>query len=188
MSRALLTKLKIKNLGPIKEDEVVFNNFTFFVGRNNAGKSHYLKAIELLLSTGIRKEQIPKWQQDKNQPIVLEGHFTGVSSFTDLVTVSNHKQAIENAINNDVLVITSILDPESGAQIGIRKDDGTLHNPSGFSGNLLKILPDIISIPATADTVQELADKSTTALGKLKKEVMSSFFYIAKRRECAQAQ
>ena len=51
-----------------------------------------------------------------------------------------------------------------------------MHNPTGFSGNLLKIPPDIISIPATADTVQELADKSTTALGKLKKEVMSSFF------------
>lgn len=58
-------------------------------------------------------------------------------------------------------LLLSTLDPESGAQIGIRKDDGTLHNPSGFSGNLLKILPDIISIPATADTVQELADKST---------------------------
>lgn len=61
MNRVLLTRLKIKNLGPIKEDEVYFNDFTFFVGRNNAGKSHYLKAVELLLSTGIRKEHIPKW-------------------------------------------------------------------------------------------------------------------------------
>lgn len=176
MSRVLLTKLKIKNLGPIIEDEISFNNFTFFVGRNNAGKSHYLKAVELLLSTGIRKEYIPKWQHDKNQPIVLEGYFTGVSSFTDLVTVSNHKQVIEDAISDGVLRVASILDPELGAQLGIYKKDETLHNPTGFSGNLLKILPDIISIPATADTVQELADKSTTALGKLKKEVMSAFF------------
>lgn len=176
MNRVLLTRLKIKNLGPIKEDEVYFNDFTFFVGRNNAGKSHYLKAVELLLSTGIRKEHIPKWQHDKSQPIILEGDFTGVSSFTDLVTASNHKQAIENAISNGVLRVASILDSELGAQLGIHKKDKVLHNPTGFSGNLLKILPDIISIPATADTVQELADKSTTALGKLKKEVMGAFF------------
>ncbi len=176
MNRVLLTKLKIKNLGPIKEDEISFNNFTFFVGRNNAGKSHYLKAIELLLSTGIKKEQISKLQHDKNQPIVIEGDFKGVSDFTDLVTVSNHRQAIESAIKDGMFKIVSVLDSESGAQLGIYKEDGSLHNPGGFSGNLLKVLPDIISIPATADTVQELADKSTTALGKLKKEVMSSFF------------
>ena len=174
--RVLLTKLKIINLGPIIKDEVYFKNFTFFVGRNNAGKSHYLKAIELLLSTGIKKDQIPKWQHDKSQPIILEGDFTGVESFTDLVTASNHKQAIGNAIKDGVLKVASILDPESGAQLGIYKEDGDLHNPAGFAGNLLKVLPGIISIPATADTVQELADKSTTALGQLKKEVMSSFF------------
>ncbi len=176
MSRVLLTKLKIKNLGPIREDEVLLGQFTYFVGRNNAGKSHYLKAIELLLSTGIKKEQIFKLQHDKTQPIIIEGDLGGVSDFTDLVTASNHKQAIENAIKDGVFKIVSILDPESGAQLGIYKEDGSLHNPSGFSGNLLKVLPEVISIPATADTVQELADKSTTALGKLKKEVMSSFF------------
>jgi predicted ATP-dependent endonuclease of OLD family len=171
-----LTKLKIKNLGPIIEDEVNFKEFTFFVGRNNAGKSHYLKAVELLLSTGIKKENIAKWQHDKSQPIVLEGEFTGVGAFTDLVTASNHKKAIEEAIKGDVLKVISILEPDSGAQLGIYKEDGTLHNPTGFAGNLLKVLPDIILIPATADTVEELADKSTTALGKLKKEVMSTFF------------
>ena len=171
-----LTKLKIKNLGPIKEDEVFFERFTFFVGRNNAGKSHYLKAIELLLSTGIRKEHIPKWQHDKSKPIILEGDFKGVESFTDLVTASNHKQAIENSIKDGVLKVASILDPESGAQLGIYKENGDLHNPTGFTGNLLKVLPGIISIPATADTVEELADKSTTALGQLKREVMSAFF------------
>jgi len=171
-----LKKLKIKNLGPIKEDEVLFDKFTFFVGRNNSGKSHYLKAIELLLSTGIRKEHIPKWQNDKNQPIKIEGDFMGVESFTNLVTRSNHKQAIENSIKDGILKVAAILTPEDGAQLGIYDKDGNLHNPGGFTGNLLKVLPGIISIPATADTVQELADKSTTALGQLKKEVMSSFF------------
>ena len=174
--RVVLTKLKIKNLGPIIEDEVHFNDFTFFVGRNNAGKSHYLKAIELLLTSGLKKEQFSKWQNDKSQPIILEGDFAGVSDFTGLLSVSNHRQVIENKITDDVLQVVSILDPESGTQFGIYDDDGNVHNPGGFSGNLRKILPDVIFIPATADTVQELADKSTTALGKLKKEVMSTFF------------
>lgn len=175
MGRVLLKDIKIKNFGPIKEDEISFSNFTFLVGRNNAGKSHYLKAVELLLSSGIKKEQISKWQNDKTQPIIVEGHFTGVSNFTGLVAVSNHRDAIEKVIKGDVLKVVSVLDPDN-VEFGIYKDDGTIYNPSGFSGNLLKILPDVIPIPATADTAQELVDKSTSAFGKLKKEVMSSFF------------
>lgn len=51
MSGVHLNKLVIKNFGPIKEDIVFFEPFTYFVGRNNAGKSHYIKAIEVLLAT-----------------------------------------------------------------------------------------------------------------------------------------
>jgi len=51
MSKVILKKLFIKNLGPIKEDEVNLEAFTYFVGRNNAGKSHFLKAISLLLAS-----------------------------------------------------------------------------------------------------------------------------------------
>lgn len=175
-NRIMLNRLKIKNFGPIQEDEVIFSDFTFFVGRNNAGKSHYLKAVELLLSSGTKKDQIVKWQRNKNEAIVFEGDFTGVENFTNLVTISNHKKAIEDSINNGVLKVVSTLDPIEGIKLGVYKEDGTIHNPGGFSGNLLKVLPDVISIPATADTVEELADKSTTALGKLKKEVLNTFF------------
>lgn len=52
-----LVKLQIKNLGPIVDDEIDFSDFTFFIGRNNAGKSHYIKAIELLLATKIQRYQ-----------------------------------------------------------------------------------------------------------------------------------
>jgi len=51
MSAVSLIRLRIENLGPIAEDSVDIGAFTYFVGRNNAGKSHYLKAIELLLAT-----------------------------------------------------------------------------------------------------------------------------------------
>src|SRR3989338_1875900 len=169
MARVLLKKLSIKNLGPIKEDEIELEPFTYFVGRNNAGKSHYLKAVELLLTSGTKKEEIAKLQRDKNEPIIIVG------DFTNLLTASNHKNAIEEAIQDGVLMIRVKADTTDGAEIGIVKDNGDLHNPSGFTGNLLKVLPEVISIVATADTTEELGDKSTTALGKLKREVMGSF-------------
>jgi AAA15 family ATPase/GTPase len=50
MKRVFLKKIYIKNFGPIIEDEVLFEPFTYFIGRNNAGKSHYLRAVEVFLA------------------------------------------------------------------------------------------------------------------------------------------
>lgn len=179
MPRVLLKKLIIKNLGPITEDEVILEPFTYFVGRNNAGKSHYLRAIEILLATkNPNKDDVVKLQHDKTKEIVIEGHFEGVASFTGLVTVSNHKQAIDDGIQGGILRVVRVLDPndEQRTCFGIYKQDGTIHNPGGFNQNLLKVLPEPISIIATADTIEELKNKDNTALGKLKKEAMSAFF------------
>ena len=175
MSRVFLKSIRVQNFGPIKDDTISFNSLTFLVGRNNAGKSHYLKAVELLLTSGTRKEQVSKWQNDKSIPIKIEGCFTGIENFTSLVENSNHKNSIEKAIKDGELTVVNILKPDSIVQ-GIYDEDGEVHNPTGFTSNLLKILPDVISIPAIADTVQELSDKSNTALTKIKKEVMDSFF------------
>ena len=175
MSRVFLKSLRIQNFGPIKDDTISFNDLTFLVGRNNAGKSHYLKAVELLLTSGSKKEQVSKWQNDKSIPITIEGLFTGVENFTSLVDNSNHKTAIDKAIVNGELTVVCILKRDGIIQ-GIYDKDGNIHNPGGFTGNLLKILPDPISVTAIADTVQELSDKSNTALTKIKKEVMNSFF------------
>ena len=51
MSRVFLKSIRVQNFGPIKDDTISFNSLTFLVGRNNAGKSHYLKAVELLLTS-----------------------------------------------------------------------------------------------------------------------------------------
>src|SRR3989344_2836712 len=179
MSRVLLTKLIIKNFGPIQEDEVVFQPFTYFVGRNNAGKSHYIKAVEVLLAAKMpTKEEMALLQNDKAKEIRIEGHFTGVENFTNLASASNHKEAIEKEIKDGVLKVVRILDPndEEKTDFGIVKEDGTIHNPRGFTTNLLGVLPDFISILATADTVDELKNTQNTALGKLKKEALTAFF------------
>jgi predicted ATP-dependent endonuclease of OLD family len=179
MNRVILRKLKITNFGPIKNDEVIFEPFTYFVGRNNSGKSHYLKAIEILLATkSPSAAEIIKLQNDKSKEIIIEGEFEGVENFTSLVTASNHKKAIDEAIKDGILRVVRVLDPgnEDKTTFGVYKDDGTIHNPGGFSSNLLKVLPDPISISATADTIDELKNTQNTALSKLKKEALTTFF------------
>ena len=57
MSRVFLKSLRIQNFGPIKDDTTSFNDLTFLVVRNNAGKSHYLKEVELLPTSGTKKNR-----------------------------------------------------------------------------------------------------------------------------------
>lgn len=179
MNQVVLKKLFIKNLGPIKENEVNLEAFTYFVGRNNAGKSHFLKAIALLLaSRAPDSEEICKLQNDKAVPIEIRGYFEGVGNFTSLVSQSKHKEAIERKIKNGILVVGRNLDSTDKEKtvFGIPEDDGSIVNITGFPANLLKVLPEPIEIIATADTVDELKNKSNTALDKLKKEVLRTFF------------
>jgi hypothetical protein len=182
MAHVFLKKIQINNLGPIIEDEIEFIPFTYLIGRNNAGKSHYLKAIELLLATRVPPvpEQI-KLQRDKNKPIQIKGFFHGVENFTHLVAASNHQQKINQSIENGILTVVRILDPNDEGQFGILSS-GEVYNPGGFSANLLKVLPEPITIIATADTLDELTNKQNTALSKLKKEVLSSFLLSLKEK------
>lgn len=179
MALVTLHKLVIRNLGPVVEDEVELSDFTFFIGRNNAGKSHYVKAIELLLaSKNPSSSEVVKLLHNNEQPLEIEGVFSGVAAFTELVSGSNHQQAITNAIDADgnLCVVRKIGLRSDQSEFGIKLEDGTIHNPTGFQTNLLKILPEVISIPATADTVDELKNTQSTALSKLKREVLSVFF------------
>lgn len=178
VNRVLLKKLQIQNLGPIKDDTVLVEPFTYFVGRNNAGKSHYLRALELLLAPkNPSAEEIFKLLNDKSRGILIEGEFAGVEHFTSLVTKSNHKVAIDDAIAGGVLRVARVLSAHDSEEsvFGVRNQEGTIVNPSGFMGNLLKVLPEPISIFATADTIDELKSRGNTAIVKLKKEVLGSF-------------
>lgn len=178
MHRVLLNTLTISNLGPIKQDQVTLSDFTYLVGRNNSGKSHYLKAIELLLATRApTSEEVKKLQNDKSQPIVIEGNFLGVQHFTPLVGKSNHKAAIDASIRDDTLTVVRKLaaTDSDDSFLAIKDQNGAIVNPAGLVQNLLKVLPDAIIIEATADTSDELKDKSNTAISKLKKEVLGQF-------------
>lgn len=183
MGRVILKEIHIKNLGPIKEDKVVLDSFTYFVGRNNAGKSHYLKAIALLLASKAPESgEIIKLQHDKKSPVEITGYFEGIKDFTHLLAQSKHKDAIEKRIKNNQLIVTRRLDPlnKDNTIFGIPEDDGTIKNVTGLPTTLLSILPECIEIIATADTEDELKNKSNNSLDKLKKEVLSAFFQSLK--------
>lgn len=118
-------------------------------------------------------------QQDSSHPIEIIGTFSNVRTYTHLVGASNHRQSIESALdeNNDKLTVARRLSTgNEGSQFGIMQSDEDLHNPGGLQSNLLKILPEVISIPATADTIDELKNTQNTALSKLKREVLKVFF------------
>jgi len=178
MPRVLLKALRISNFGPIKGDQVNLDDFTYFVGRNNSGKSHYLRAIEVLLATrNPTSEEIRKLQNDKALPIVIEGDFSGVQDFTAIVGKSNHKTAIDSSIENGKLDVVRTLDATDSDNcfLAISDQNRKIVNPAGLAQNLLKVLPDAIVIEATADTADELKSKSNTAISKLKKEVLGQF-------------
>jgi predicted ATP-dependent endonuclease of OLD family len=185
MSLVTLKRLRIKNHGPIVDDTIDLADFTFFIGRNNAGKSHYLKAIESLLAPkNPPAAEIAKLQHDPSMPIELEGIFSGVADFTHLIQASNHAEAVQNALdaNGDLLIVRTLGQNADENAFGTRTGSGEIHNPSGFQTNLLKVLPEVISIAATADTVDELKNTQSTALSRLKREVLGVFFEELKEK------
>lgn len=185
MATVLLKELRIENLGPIGSDTVSMADFTFFIGRNNAGKSHYVRAIELMLAGKAPSSgEIAKLQRDPEKEILIEGRFCGVSDFTHLIGASNHADAVERALSPDgeLVLVRTLGAKEASSALGIRDSTGEVQNPAGLQTNLLKIVPEAISIPAQADTTDELKNTQSTALSKLKREVLGVFFEELKEK------
>ncbi len=141
MALVTLRRLTIKNLGPIVDDTIELADFTFFIGRNNAGKSHYLRAIELLLAPkNPSSGDIGKLQHDPATSIELEGTFSGVGDFTNLIQTSNHAEAVQNALDeNGELVIARTLGTRAEMNaFGIRTEGGEIHTRPAFKATCSK--------------------------------------------------
>ena len=173
-----LKKVVIQNFRSIVNDEVIFNDFTFFVGKNNYGKSNYLRAIDHLLSFGKTYSDIAEIQNNKDNPVIIDGWFEGVKDFTPQLKESKHKEAVEKLIDSDGLIrlrLTINTDGQAETSLVDSVKNETV-NPTGWATNCKKLFPETIFVPATADTADELQEKATTALSKIKKEVMQRFF------------
>lgn len=176
----MLKKLKIKNLGPIAEDEIDLAAFTFLVGRNNAGKSHYLKAIELLLtSTNPKQRLIPSFR-DGNK-IELEGTFSDAASHLAHVTADNQRQAIEQYVTADDTItlrreFTRVGSDVEDSKLKVVSSDGQMVSPAGWTSILKSAFPECIVIDETHDAADEMKSTKGAAMSRLKSEVLSSVF------------
>lgn len=173
-----LIKVHIKNFRSILYDDVELQNFTFFVGKNNYGKSNYLKAVDYLLSFSKTYSNIKELQNNRDESVVIEGYFEGIKEFTPQLKDSRHKDAVERLIDDQNLIrLRLTIDKEGNADtLLVNPESNETENPTGWSSNCRKLFPETILIPATADTADELQEKSTTALSKIKKELMEQFF------------
>lgn len=173
-----LKKIVIQNFRSIISDEVIFNDFTFFVGKNNYGKSNYLRAIDHLLSFSKTYGNIKEIQNDKSNSIIIEGWFEGVKKYTPQLKDSKHKDAVEKLIDSDNLIQLRLTINTDGQAETLLVDPSSAKtvNPTGWATNCKKLFPETIFVPATADTADELQEKASTALSKIKKEVMQQFF------------
>jgi len=173
-----LIKIIVSNFRSIIADEVEFNDFTFFVGKNNYGKSNYLRAIDHLLSFAKTYSDITEIQLDKSKPVIIEGSFDGVKEYTPKLKDSKHKDAVEKLIDSDGLIklrLTINLDGQAETLL-INPGTNKPENVTGWVSICKSLFPETIFVPATADTADELQEKSSTALSKIKKEVMQQFF------------
>jgi predicted ATP-dependent endonuclease of OLD family len=173
-----LKKILIKNYKSIIDDCVEFDDFTFFVGKNNYGKSNYLKAIDSLLGFTKTYSDIAQIQNDLKSPITIEGWFDDVKSFTPKLKNSKHKDAVEKLIDSDGLIrLRLTIAPDGTAEtLLVNPKTNSTENVTGWASICKGLFPETVFVPATADTSEELQEKSTTALSKIKKEVMQQFF------------
>ena len=172
-----LERIIIRNFRSIKEDDVSLSAYTFFIGRNNVGKSNYLKAIDILLSWDKKYKNFDQMANDKKANIEIIGYFKGCEAFLALLKESKHQKAVAELIVEGVLALQVSISPDGSADRSLyNQATKAAQNVTGIATNLAKIFPDSIFVPATADTADELQDKSSTALAKIKKEVLQVFF------------
>lgn len=172
-----LKKIIVSNYKSIIKDAIEFEDFTFLIGRNNNGKSNYLKSIDSLLSFSKTYNNISQIQNDTKLPVIIEGWFDDIKSFTPKLTDGKHKDAVEKLIDSDGLIrLRLTIQPDGLAET--RLVDPKTNSPKDVTGreSVKSLFPETIFIPATADTTEELQERSTSALSKIKKVVMEQFF------------
>ena len=114
---------------------------------------------------------------DKNSQIEIIGYFKGCEAFLPLLKESKHQKAVTDMMADGLLALRVAISTEGKAERTLyNQKTSAPENVTGIATNLAKIFPEPIFVPATADTSDELQDKASTALTKLKKEVLQVFF------------
>ena len=175
----LISNLKITGYRSLASIDINLHELLILVGRNNAGKSNILSAINLLLEgtkSDLSKEDFHKVGSDYTDQLSIEAQFTGVTAYLPLCS-EVHRPKIEACVVNDAIRIrrTARHDPIDLSKIEIwQPAKGEFGIPTGLDAAFKQFLPEVIFIEAFKDPNTEASsNKSTTILAKLLKQIIT---------------
>ncbi|MGR5500745.1 ATP-dependent nuclease [Vibrio sp. DNB22_10_4] len=172
----LVDSLKIQNYKSCKDITVSLANFTPVVGYNNAGKSNILSALNWLLKPKVIQDT---GYFDKDQPIIVEGTFAGVTESVISELAEEHQDPIRPFVSEKGrmrIVRTQKVGAKKASDITIEMfnfEEGKLKkNPRGLWNAIKALFPEPIEIRAMENAADDASNaKSTSTIGKLLKEI-----------------
>jgi len=139
------------------------------IGQNNAGKSNVLDAIAILLE-GTSKDVTQEEFFDRNNDFVLEGKFSGVTEYLDILDV-RHKPRIEECIDDDGIITVRRVGNVAGQALSpiqiLNPATGDFGTPTGIDAALKQILPEVVQVKPLADVADEVSSKAASSLTKI---------------------
>jgi predicted ATP-dependent endonuclease of OLD family len=169
-----LAKLTIKNFRSIYSESFVLPSSATFVGKNDAGKSNIIEAIDVLLE-GSKDSVTTSDFYDSGAIIEISASFEGATEYLELADDQNRTKIKERLDQNGHLLVRRIARADSGLgkiEVWDPKEEqyGT---PTGIDAAIRAILPEPIYIESLADVGDQLKGTQRDALGKLVGQVVS---------------
>ncbi len=164
-----LSQLTLLNFRSIKEEAFRFQSLSVLIGQNNAGKSNVLDAIAILLE-GTSKDVTQEEFFDRNNDFVLEGKFSGVTEYLDILD-ARHRPRIEECIDDDGIITVRRVGNAAGETLSpiqiLNPATGDFGTPTGIDAALKQILLEVVQVKPLADVADEVSSKATSSLTKI---------------------
>jgi hypothetical protein len=152
-----------------------FDALGVLVGKNNAGKTNILCAMQLLID-GSDKSFAERDYNDPSAPIVVEGVFSNAPAYLPL-SEERHRVRIAERLDVDCLRVQRIApaaDRAMGKLLLWNPETKAFEpSPAGIDGALKQVLPEVILIEAFVDPAAQADGKDTATFGKLLKQILA---------------
>jgi putative ATP-dependent endonuclease of the OLD family len=183
-----LSWVQIENFRSCKSLSVPLAPLTPVVGRNNAGKSNVLSAIQWFISP-YRLEHSDFF--DHERPVIVEGEISGISDEVLEELHSEHRQRIQGYVNDERILLRRVCDSPDSKPSQIKllvfdpdaSDDQELWrtNPTGIPDALRELFPKPIRVHAMEDAAEDSSkNKSGTTLKQLLDRILE---HVAAKHE-----
>lgn len=169
-----LSKLTIANFRSVEGHAFDFPGLTFLVGKNDAGKSNVLNAIQILLEGGSNDLSELDYY-DRDRQMIIEAEFSGADRYLALCDEKNRSKIADRLVDAKSIRVRKTADRENGLsklEIFDPRTD-TFSTPTGIDAPLKVILPEIIFIGALDDVSQEAEGSKKGAISKLMSQILS---------------